>query len=72
MLSCAKLLYEVEKPVYVKERTRENARMGMTVNRAVVFLVFASGVIVAVIGTLLSQYIRGSTKELPGKRRFFP
>lgn len=56
-----------EKPVHVKARTRENESVDMTVNRIIVLLVFASGVAVAVIGTLLSQYIRESFKELPGK-----
>ena len=54
-----------EKPVHVKARTRENESVDMMVNRIIVFLVFASGVAVAVIGTLLSQYIRESLKELP-------
>ncbi|CAD1471000.1 unnamed protein product [Heterotrigona itama] len=54
-----------EKLGYVKDRrTRENANVAMTANRIVVLLVFVSGIAVAVIGTLLSQYIRGSLKHL--------
>ncbi|XP_076637376.1 FIC domain protein adenylyltransferase [Colletes latitarsis] len=52
-------------PVYVKGRGRENASVTMTVNRVVVFLIFASGVAVAVIGTFLSRYIRDSSTNLP-------
>lgn len=47
-----------EKLGYVKERTK-NVNAAMTANRIVVLLVFVSGIAVAVIGTLLSQYIRG-------------
>ncbi|KAF3423945.1 hypothetical protein E2986_02510 [Frieseomelitta varia] len=54
-----------EKLGYVKGRTdREDANIAMTANRIVVLLVFVSGIAVAVIGTLLSQYIRGSLKHL--------
>ncbi|XP_003707400.1 FIC domain protein adenylyltransferase [Megachile rotundata] len=54
------------KSVYVNgTKRRENASDVMTANRIVAFLVFASGVAVAVIGTLLSQYIRGSFKGFP-------
>lgn len=56
-----------EKSPYVKDkRSQENAIDVMTANRIVVFLVFVSGVAVAVIGTLLSQYIRSASKGLPG------
>ncbi|XP_076233584.1 FIC domain protein adenylyltransferase isoform X2 [Calliopsis andreniformis] len=67
MLSCASLLYAFNiKSLRVKEGACKNASIVMTANRVVVFLVFASGVTVAVIGTLLSQYyIRGSSKNLP-------
>ncbi|XP_029048691.1 protein adenylyltransferase Fic isoform X2 [Osmia bicornis bicornis] len=55
-----------EKSPYVKDnRSQENAINVMTANRIVVFLVFVSGVAVAVIGTLLSQYIRSASKGLP-------
>lgn len=47
-----------EKLGYIKERTK-NVNAAMTANRIVVLLVFVSGIAVAVIGTLLSQYIRG-------------
>ncbi|KAK9306118.1 hypothetical protein QLX08_003166 [Tetragonisca angustula] len=55
-----------EKLGYVKGRRtdREDASIAMTANRIVVLLVFVSGIAVAVIGTLLSQYIRGSLKHL--------
>lgn len=55
-----------EKLGYVKDRKtdREDANIAMTANRIVVLLVFVSGIAVAVIGTLLSQYIRGSLKHL--------
>ncbi|KAK1116612.1 hypothetical protein K0M31_018231 [Melipona bicolor] len=55
-----------EKLGYVKDRRtdREDANVAMTANRIVVLLVFVSGIAVAVIGTLLSQYIRGSLKHL--------
>ena len=59
-----------EKLGYVKGRRtdREDASIAMTANRIVVLLVFVSGIAVAVIGTLLSQYIRGSLKHLSGER----
>ncbi|XP_076762441.1 FIC domain protein adenylyltransferase isoform X2 [Xylocopa sonorina] len=62
-----KLCYMLDndKLMYVKKRTEESTSAAMTANRVVVFLVFVSGVSVAVIGTLLSQYIRGSLKDLP-------
>ncbi|CAL7949479.1 unnamed protein product [Xylocopa violacea] len=65
--SSEKLCYMLDndKLMYVKTKTKENTSVAMTANRVVVFLVFVSGVSVAVIGTLLSQYIRGSLKELP-------
>ncbi|KOX78804.1 Adenosine monophosphate-protein transferase FICD like protein [Melipona quadrifasciata] len=55
-----------EKLGYVEDRRtdREDANVAMTANRIVVLLVFVSGIAVAVIGTLLSQYIRGSLKHL--------
>lgn len=58
-----------EKLGYVKGRRtdREDANVAMTANRIVVLLVFVSGIAVAVIGTLLSQYIRGSLKHLSGE-----
>lgn len=52
-----------EKFGYVKERTK-NVNAAMTANRIVVLLVFVSGIAVAVIGTLLSQYIRGLSGKL--------
>ncbi|KAG7204205.1 hypothetical protein KM043_002036 [Ampulex compressa] len=39
----------------------------MTLNRIAVFLIFASGIVVAVIATLLSQYIRGLSTDLTGQ-----
>lgn len=58
-----------EKLGYVKERTK-NVNAAMTANRIVVLLVFISGIAVAVIGTLLSQYIRGLSGMLPNSRNF--
>lgn len=58
-----------EKLGYVKDRKNEednaNVAMSMTANRLIVLFVFVSGIAVAVIGTLLSQYIRGFLKYLP-------
>lgn len=58
-----------EKLGYVKERTK-NVNAAMTANRIVVLLVFISGIAVAVIGTLLSQYIRGLSGMLSNSRNF--
>ncbi|XP_050589679.1 protein adenylyltransferase Fic isoform X1 [Bombus affinis] len=71
LLSREKLCYAFydEKLGYVKDRRTEkqnaNVAMSMTANRLVVLFVFVSGIAVAVIGTLLSQYIRGFLKYLP-------
>ncbi|XP_060826366.1 protein adenylyltransferase Fic isoform X1 [Bombus pascuorum] len=58
-----------EKLGYIKDRKNEednaNVAMSMTANRLIVLFVFVSGIAVAVIGTLLSQYIRGFLKYLP-------
>ncbi|XP_071868464.1 FIC domain protein adenylyltransferase isoform X1 [Bombus fervidus] len=58
-----------EKLGYVKDRKTEednaNVAMSMTANRLVVLFVFVLGIAVAVIATLLSQYIRGFLKYLP-------
>lgn len=73
LLSREKFCYAFydEKLGYVKDRRTEkqnaNVAMSMTANRLVVLFVFVSGIAVAVIGTLLSQYIRGFLKYLPGK-----
>lgn len=71
LLSREKFCYAFydEKLGYVKDRRTEednaNVAMSMTANRLVVLFVFVSGIAVAVIGTLLSQYIRGFLKYLP-------
>lgn len=71
LLSREKFCYSFydEKLGYVKDRSTEkqnaNVAMSMTANRLVVLFVFVSGIAVAVIGTLLSQYIRGFLKYLP-------
>ncbi|XP_043582590.1 protein adenylyltransferase Fic [Bombus pyrosoma] len=71
LLSREKFCYSFydEKLGYVKDRRTEkqnaNVAMSMTANRLVVLFVFVSGIAVAVIGTLLSQYIRGFLKYLP-------
>ncbi|CAK9809172.1 Protein adenylyltransferase Fic [Anthophora plagiata] len=64
-VSREKLCYVVneEKLVYVKGKNGENGNAAMTVNRVIVLLGFVSGVAVAVIGTLLSQYIAGLPKD---------
>ncbi|XP_017883128.1 adenosine monophosphate-protein transferase Fic [Ceratina calcarata] len=61
--------------VDMKRRAVGEANAAMTANRIIVFLVFVSGISVAVIGTWLSQYLRGSMKELPDhnyRHVFFP
>ncbi|XP_012243807.1 protein adenylyltransferase Fic isoform X1 [Bombus impatiens] len=71
LLSREKFCYAFydEKLGYVRDRRTEkqnaNVAMSMTANRLVVLFVFVSGIAVAVIGTLLSQYIRGFLKYLP-------
>lgn len=61
--------------VDMKRKTVGNVSATMMANRVIVFLVFVLGVSVAVIGTWLSQYLRGAMKELPDhsyRHVFFP
>lgn len=55
------------KVVYVNTADKDVTDV-MTPNRLVVSLVFVSGIAVAVIGTLLSQYIRGLSTDFIGER----
>lgn len=58
-------LYEYcTRATYVNTKLKD-AVNGMIPNHLVVFLVFVSGVAVAVIGTLLSRYIHGVFNDLP-------
>ncbi|KAK2585774.1 hypothetical protein KPH14_010382 [Odynerus spinipes] len=54
------------KSAHVKSGEKDDAN-AMTPNRLIVFLVFVSGIAVAVIGTLLTQYIRGLSTEFTGQ-----
>lgn len=69
LLSYANILSLFDaRPVYVNDKYKgRNAAFAMTPNHVVVFLVFVSGITVAVIGTLLSQYIRGLSRDRPGE-----
>lgn len=49
---------------------RKHAMDVITTNRFVFPLVFAAGIAFAVIGTLLSRYIRGLSIDAAGERRF--
>ncbi|KOC63330.1 Adenosine monophosphate-protein transferase FICD like protein [Habropoda laboriosa] len=62
--------FNEEKLVYVKRKNEENGSAAMTVNRVVVLLGFVSGVAVAVIGTLLSQYIASLPKNSPNHQDY--
>lgn len=53
------------KSAYVKG-VKKNDVDDMTPNRLIVFLVFVSGIAVAVIGTLLTQYICGLSTDFTG------
>nr|XP_050853297.1 protein adenylyltransferase Fic isoform X1 [Vespula vulgaris] len=54
------------KSAYVKSVKKDDVD-DMTPNRLIVFLVFVSGIAVAVIGTLLTQYICGLSTDFTGQ-----
>ncbi|EZA59011.1 hypothetical protein DMN91_011313 [Ooceraea biroi] len=53
--------------VHVSARRKDALTDEMTPNRLTVSLVFVSGIAVAVIGTLLSQYLRGLSTDFTGQ-----
>ncbi|KZC06424.1 PREDICTED: adenosine monophosphate-protein transferase FICD homolog [Dufourea novaeangliae] len=58
-------------PVYVEKRCQEDASVVMRANRIVVFLVFALGIMVAVISAFLSRYyIEHFSTEMPEHRDY--